>query len=398
MGFRREGQPERAEGSSTRRFTLAMAAALALLFAAGPHSRLEAQTQVCGNGVVEGTEQCDEGASNCPGLTGCSTGCCNSQCQWADQGDVCRPAAGVCDVAETCNGSTSTCPSDSFMTSGECRPAVSGACDVAESCDGSGPDCPADANPSCTPDVSPSPTPSGPAVNTATETPTVADTATATETATITATPTITKTPTDSPTATLTPTPKRCCQCASTNTCGGPPPPADCLSMGCTLIDNAICQGALGHCATIPPTPTITQTLTPTITRTSTPTITPTPTLGGFAVGPYKCYRARTAKNAPKFPTVAPDGSVTIVDDYGSKDAKVLNPVIVCNPATDGNGDVPNPNDYLTCYKIHDSRPHFEKNDVIIRNEFGEVQNITMLAPDMFCVPSRKYPTPTPRP
>ena len=60
-----------------------------------------------------------------------------------DAGTPCRPAAGVCDVAETCTGHSVACPSDRERV-GTCRDAVN-ACDAAESCDGSADDCPADA-------------------------------------------------------------------------------------------------------------------------------------------------------------------------------------------------------------------------------------------------------------
>src|SRR5207253_241488 len=71
--------------------------------------------------------------------------CCNSLCQLKTAGTVCRPAAGDCDVAETCDGVNGACPADAFVPSStECRPAA-GECDVAESCPGSGADCPADA-------------------------------------------------------------------------------------------------------------------------------------------------------------------------------------------------------------------------------------------------------------
>jgi hypothetical protein len=60
-------------------------------------------------------------------------------------GTVCRPSAGVCDVAETCNGSGSVCPADTFVPSTTVCRAAAGVCDVAESCTGSSAACPADA-------------------------------------------------------------------------------------------------------------------------------------------------------------------------------------------------------------------------------------------------------------
>ncbi|MGH7428777.1 MAG: hypothetical protein ACREJ4_10570, partial [Candidatus Methylomirabilaceae bacterium] len=55
----------------------------------------------------------------------------------------CRASAGVCDVAESCDGA-GACPADGFKASTtECR-ASAGVCDVAESCPGDGATCPAD--------------------------------------------------------------------------------------------------------------------------------------------------------------------------------------------------------------------------------------------------------------
>ena len=60
-------------------------------------------------------------------------------------GTICRTSAGVCDPAETCTGTTTTCPADAKSTAGTiCRPSA-GACDVAEMCDGTSNNCPADA-------------------------------------------------------------------------------------------------------------------------------------------------------------------------------------------------------------------------------------------------------------
>src|SRR6266849_2253031 len=89
----------------------------------------------CGDGVVESGEQCDDGNTQ-------NGDCCSSSCQFEAAGTVCRAAAGVCDVAETCTGTSATCPADAKST-GVCRPAA-GPCDVAESCDGVSDGCPAD--------------------------------------------------------------------------------------------------------------------------------------------------------------------------------------------------------------------------------------------------------------
>ncbi|MEK6676289.1 MAG: IPTL-CTERM sorting domain-containing protein [Planctomycetota bacterium] len=86
--------------------------------------------QVCGNGIIEGTEQCDGGA------------CCDPDCTFAAGGQVCRPSAGSCDVAESCTGSSSVCPPDGFAPSSQvCNPSA-GPCDPAENCTGSSAACP----------------------------------------------------------------------------------------------------------------------------------------------------------------------------------------------------------------------------------------------------------------
>jgi hypothetical protein len=59
-------------------------------------------------------------------------------------GFKCRDVAGVCDVAETCDGASVACPADAFQPATfVCRPSI-GSCDAAESCTGSAAACPAD--------------------------------------------------------------------------------------------------------------------------------------------------------------------------------------------------------------------------------------------------------------
>ena len=96
-------------------------------------------TPYCGDGIVNGTDACDDGVDN-----GASTSCCTASCQFRASGETCRPSAGVCDDAETCTGTSDTCPADVFEPSSTvCRPAVD-ECDLADHCTGGAAACPMD--------------------------------------------------------------------------------------------------------------------------------------------------------------------------------------------------------------------------------------------------------------
>jgi hypothetical protein len=109
----------------------------------------------------------------CAGFLDCANGfcvdgvCCTSACGGSDPTDcqacsllagaqfegtcgplrasqVCRPSAGACDVAESCDGTSVACPADVVVPAATtCRPSA-GLCDVAETCDGAHAACPAD--------------------------------------------------------------------------------------------------------------------------------------------------------------------------------------------------------------------------------------------------------------
>ncbi|KAL8681259.1 MAG: hypothetical protein Q9186_002637 [Xanthomendoza sp. 1 TL-2023] len=89
----------------------------------------------CGNGIVEGDEQCD-----CGGEAGCGdNACCDAKtcrfkapavcddsneacckgCQFSTAGTVCRPSTGECDPQEACTGTNATCPSDVSAPDGQ---------------------------------------------------------------------------------------------------------------------------------------------------------------------------------------------------------------------------------------------------------------------------------------
>jgi hypothetical protein len=90
--------------------------------------------QTCGNGIVEGDEECD-----CGGESGCkNNSCCNPDtckfinnavcddsnedccrnCQFASSSTVCRSSVGECDPEEKCTGDSPYCPEDKTKDDG----------------------------------------------------------------------------------------------------------------------------------------------------------------------------------------------------------------------------------------------------------------------------------------
>ncbi len=109
---------------------------------------------MCTGGVSDGIGACVACAPGAPCSTGnpcevgafdCSGGApvCVSTGPSA-AGTECRPVAGPCDIAESCTGSSTTCPPDAYDSTTVCRAAVD-ACDAPDICDGSSAACPPDA-------------------------------------------------------------------------------------------------------------------------------------------------------------------------------------------------------------------------------------------------------------
>ena len=88
---------------------------------------------VCGDSVVDGTEACDLGGAN-----GSTSSCCTATCTFRAGGLQCR-AGGVCDPAETCTGSSGTCPADVLSASGTaCGSGTDTDCTNPDTCNGMG--------------------------------------------------------------------------------------------------------------------------------------------------------------------------------------------------------------------------------------------------------------------
>ncbi len=83
-------------------------------------------------------------AGDCRACSAASGAAKDGTCGPVKASTACRPAAGLCDLAETCDGTNLTCPKDSLAPATTvCRGAL-GACDLAETCSGTSASCPAD--------------------------------------------------------------------------------------------------------------------------------------------------------------------------------------------------------------------------------------------------------------
>lgn len=97
-------------------------------------AKYQASSVVCriAAGTCDVAEKCTGSSPSCPANV------------LVAGGATCRASAGPCDVAEHCSGGSAICPSDALANSGSvCRAAVS-ECDVAETCDGLSVECSAD--------------------------------------------------------------------------------------------------------------------------------------------------------------------------------------------------------------------------------------------------------------
>lgn len=101
----------------------------------------------CASGNCIDNRCCDTrcGESNPSDCQACSVAAgaaVDGVCAPRASGTVCRASDGVCDVAEVCDGTSGSCPADTFVDAGvRCRPSI-GACTLEASCSGTLPFCP----------------------------------------------------------------------------------------------------------------------------------------------------------------------------------------------------------------------------------------------------------------
>lgn len=129
---------------------LELAGAAYVFVLADPNGTACADPDACISGFCVDSVCCDtecgNGADDCSvcsaALGASADGVCSPRPITDPQ--LCRPAAGSCDVEESCDGASLDCPPDAFVDAGTaCRDAA-GSCDLAEFCTGASPSCPAD--------------------------------------------------------------------------------------------------------------------------------------------------------------------------------------------------------------------------------------------------------------
>ena len=103
-------------------------------------SRTQCRSDSCADGVCCDVA-CGGGCQACSVKAGAAK---DGTCALLSSGKLCRKAAGVCDLAETCTGKSGACPTNKLRTKGtSCRKGTN-ACDPAEACTGTSAACPAD--------------------------------------------------------------------------------------------------------------------------------------------------------------------------------------------------------------------------------------------------------------
>lgn len=99
----------------------------------------------------------------------------------------------------------------------------------------------------------------------------------------------------------------------------------------------------------------------------------------------YKCYPVRDWGNwEPR--------KVTLEDQFGKSRAKVVTPRWLCNPVDKNGEGVVNKKNHLVCYGIKDdpAGPTDPIEEVVVKNQFGEMRMWVGVPANSLCLPSSK--------
>ena len=135
---------------------------------------------------------------------------------------------------------------------------------------------------------------------------------------------------------------------------------------------------------------TVTTTTAPTTTSSTSSTTTSSTTSSTTTTLPpadhFKCYAARTR---PGTLAVGPQ-TVTLEDQFETKQTVVLKPQLLCNPVDKNGEGITDPTAHLRCYRIKDlsGQAKFQRRDVTVQNQLGN-ETATVTKPRLLCVPSR---------
>ncbi len=135
----------------------------------------------------------------------------------------------------------------------------------------------------------------------------------------------------------------------------------------------------------IPVVPPTTTTVAPTTTTMAPTTTTTVPPVA--AVDHFKCYKVKDSQT-PKFVQIP---SVSLADQFETKNHKVVKPSALCNPVDKNGEGINDPDRHLVCYTAPQApqQAKFVKQQVQTVNQFGTLQ-LEATAASELCVPSAK--------
>jgi cysteine-rich repeat protein len=110
------------------------------------------------------------------------------------------------------------------------------------------------------------------------------------------------------------------------------------------------------------------------------------------SIDSFKCYTAKTKLRTTKFAT----RTVDLMDDIESKETKVTSPAQICTPASVDGKALGDPTTNLACYNVAtvQGQGKFRARDVVVNNRFG-TQTLTLTKAKALCTPAEVPPVPS---